>query len=163
MKLYELTQAHQQLDNLMDVEVDETQLLEAIDKVGGELQEKVTNIAKFIGNQEAISDAIKAAEERMAARRKAIENKIKSVKNYLLRNMEAAQISKIECEYFKISIRENPPSVIIDDEKAISPEYMRVPEAPPPSPDKRKILEDMKQGVIIDGVHLERTKSLVIR
>ncbi len=162
--LYELTAAYSDLQNrLDDPDADEQQLTLWLDECSGALQEKCTDIAKVIGNLEATATAIADAEIRMNARRKAIENRIKSIKAYVLRNMQAADIHKIECPEFKISRQKNPASVIIDDEAAIAISYWRQPETPPPSIDKRAILDDIKNGVIVAGAHSEQTERLVIK
>lgn len=161
--LYEITGAYKQLENMLDGDIDEAEFLAAIDTIDGALKEKATNIAMFVRNIEAAAAAIKDAEGMMATRRKALENKAKSVKAYVLRNMIDAGITKIECPLFTLSVRNNPLSIVIDDEQKIPANYMRRPEPPPPAPDKKKMLEDIKQGVIIDGVHTEQGKSLVIR
>ncbi|MDE2099146.1 MAG: siphovirus Gp157 family protein [Patescibacteria group bacterium] len=164
MKLYEITGAYRQIESLMDdPEIPADQMLEAIDKVDGELKSKATNIAMLVGNLEATAQAIKEAESRMAERRKAIENRVESIRSYVLRNMQAAGIQVIECDLFRISLRNNPPSCVIDDESKIPIEYLRQPKIPDPAPDKKKMLEDMKAGVIIDGAHMEQKQSLIIK
>jgi hypothetical protein len=107
--------------------------------------------------------AIKKAESEMASRREAMENRSQSIKDYILRCMRNSGINKIECPYFKISIRTNPQKVIIDDESKIPLSYMRQPDIPPPIPDKKAILNDIKVGVIVDGCHSEQGNSLVIK
>lgn len=164
MKLYELTKAYAQLETMLEDPETDNQHLEAyLDECGDALREKATNIAFLIQNYEATAEAIENAEKRMAERRKAIENRVKSIKQYVLRNMQANGITKIECPEFVIGIRNNPPSVVIDDEDAIPMAYLRQPEPPAPKPDKKAILADIKQGVVIDGCHVEQTQSLVIR
>ncbi len=163
MKLYEITGAYAQIEQMLDnPDIGEADLLQAIDEVDGALKEKAQNIAMAVRNLETTAEAIKEAETHMAERRKSIENKVKSIKDYVLRCMTAAGVTKIECEYFRMAIRNNPQKVVIDDENAIPLAYLRQPEPPPPAPDKKAMLADMKQGVVIDGAHMEQTQSLVI-
>src|ERR1019366_2124410 len=113
-KLHELTAAYSHIDALVDDDVlTNEQLLEYVDAIEGALKEKGENIAKLIENLEATADNIKVAETRMAQRRKAIENRANSIRSYLLANMVNSGITKIECEYFKIAVRDSPPSVLI--------------------------------------------------
>jgi hypothetical protein len=76
--------------------------------------------------------------------------------------MESAGVSKIESPYLSMTIRKNPPSVIIDDVDSIPPKYIHIPELPPPMPDKSAIGRDLKSGKDIPGTHLEQTTRLVI-
>ena len=162
--LYQITAAYKHLEQLTDGDVTEEEFFKAVDMIDGELKEKVQHIGMFIGNLEATAKAIKEAEERMAARRKTIENRVKAIKNYILRNMQGADINKIECNgYFVISRAKNPPSVEIDNEAFIPIQYVRQQEPPPPAPDKKLMLEDMKMGVIIEGAHMEQGERLVIK
>jgi hypothetical protein len=159
-QLYVLTG---RLKSLNDENVDDENLLDVIRTMEGEVREKSINVAMYIRNLEATADAIKDAEGHMEARRKVMENRIASIKKYLLENMQHCGISKIECPEFVISLRSNPQKVVIDDQKLIPVEYMWQPETPPPEPDKKKMLEDMKVGVIIDGAHVEQSKRLEIK
>lgn len=162
-KLYELTQAYNHLESLIDEGMEDTTLLASLEAIEGALVDKGKDVAAFIRNLESTAEAIKEAEGQMAARRKVLENRIASFKNYLLSNMLASGIEKIECPLFRVTVKNNPPRVVVDDEKLIPAEYMRQPEPPPPMPDKKKMLDDMKQGVVIDGVHMEQGKSLLIK
>lgn len=162
--LYELASAYAALEKLADdPETQDEQIEQWLVECGDALNEKAINIGMFIENLNATVEAIKEAEERMAARRKAIENRVSAIKKYLLAGMQTADITKIECPYFKILRQKNPPSVVIDDEKEIDMQYWRQAEPPPPSIDKRAILADMKEGVIVDGAHLEQGERIVIK
>lgn len=162
-KLHEITGAMIQFESMLDdPEIDEARMLEAIDVMDMALKEKATGIVMVVQNLEATATAMKDAEQRMADRRRVIENRVKSIKTYVLLNMQAAGINKIECPEFKISVRNNPPKIVITDEAAIPLAYLRQPEPPAPMPDKKAILADIKQGVVIDGCHMEIGQSLVI-
>lgn len=99
----------------------------------------------------------------MTARRKALENKVERIKTYLLGNMLRTGITKIECPYFKLSVVDNPESVVIDSLASVPAEFMRQPETPPPAPDKVALKDALKAGQVIDGIRLERKKGLRIK
>lgn len=162
-RLYELTQSYAHLESLIESNEGSETLIKSLDAIEGIWNEKAKDVAAFVRNLETTAQAIKEAEGRMAERRKAIENRVEAVKKYLLDNMLFVGIEKIECPLFKISVRNNPPRVVVDDESLIPPEYMVTPEPPKPYPDKKKIMADIKQGVVIDGVHSEQDKSIVIK
>lgn len=162
--LYELAGAYAALEKLADnPETNDEQIEQWLVECNDALQEKAVNVGMFIENMSSLAASIKEAEDRMAARRKAIENRIASVKRYLLLGMQTADITKIECPYFKISRQKNPPSIVIEDEKAIDMRYWRQAEPPPPAIDKSAILADMKEGVIVDGARFEQGERLVIK
>lgn len=164
MRLYELIPAYNELEHMLDdPTVDEIQVQAWLEACGGELRAKVTDIAMLVRNLEETADSIERAEMKMSDRRKAIENRVKSIKDYMLRCMKAAGITKIECEFFNIGISNNPPKIVVDDENAIPIAYWRQAEPPPPAIDKKAILEDIKQGVIVDGAHMEQGQRLMIK
>lgn len=163
-KLYELVTAFYELEKLADnPETNDEQISLWLDECGGALQEKAVNIAMFVENLEATASAIENAEKNMAQRRKAIENRIKSIKNYVLFAMKSADVFKIEAPEFVLRRQNNPPAVVIDDETKIALEYFRQPPIPPPAIDKKLILDHIKNGVCVDGAHLEQTERLVIK
>lgn len=150
-------------ESLANLDLDDQTIADTLEGLAGALEIKATNIAMFARNLEAAADSIKAAEKQMADRRKAIESRAARIRNYLRENMIKAGISKIESPYFSLAIRDNPPSVIIDAESMIPGEFMRQPETPPPSPDKKAIAEAIKAGNEVPGAHMERSKRLEIK
>jgi len=164
ISLYKLADQYLEAANRMaDLDMDDQTIADTLDGLTGELEVKATNVAMFVRNLEASAEAIKAAESDMNARRKAIENRAKRIRAYLQEQMQRTGISKIECPYFKLAIRDNPPSVSIDAESQIPAEFMRTPEPPPPAPDKKAIAEALKAGRDVPGASLVRGQRLEIK
>jgi hypothetical protein len=162
--LYQLSGDYLAIANkLSDSELPAEVINDTLESLSGELEEKCTNVALFVRNLEATAESIKAAEKQMADRRKAIENKADSIRQYLKTNMQRTGITKIESPYFALTIKKNPPSVVIDDPAAIPAEFMVTPPAPPPSPDKKAIGEKLKAGETVPGCHLEQGERLDIK
>lgn len=151
------------VEKLSDMDLDEQTIADTLEGLSGELEAKATNVAMFVRNLESNAKAIKNAELHMLARRRAIESRVQRIRDYLLLNMERTGISKIECPHFKIAIRENPPSVVIDALPLIPEDYMRQPETPPPTVDKKLIAQAIKDGFNVPGAHVERTKRVEIK
>lgn len=148
---------------LSELDLDDQTIADTLESLSGDMEAKSVNVAMFAKSLEATAASIKIAEGQMAARRKAIEARAERVLDYIKSNMIATGITKIECPYFKLSIRDNPPSVVIDSSGLIPAEYMRQAEAPPPSPDKKSIAEALKSGVDVPGAHLQHGQRLEIR
>jgi Siphovirus Gp157 len=151
------------IQKLEELDLDEQTFLDTLEGLSGELEVKATNVAMFVKNLEASADAIEKAENQMAARRKAIEAKSERIRKYLLENMVKAGISKIECPYFVLSIRKNPPAVEALMSSSIPDEYFDIPEQPPPVLNKKRLAEDLKAGVVIEGARLTQGSSLQIK
>jgi len=122
MKLYEITKEYKEaIDSLTDL--DDIAVIDTLGALKGELTVKQISVAAYIGNLEAEALAIKNAEANMAKRRKALENRSASVKNYLKMNMKACGIHEIKTPEFVVKIVSNPPAVKITDEDSIPDEY----------------------------------------
>lgn len=145
MKLYEISNKYQLTFNKLEnaEEVNETDIENELMPIKDEFENKAIAVSSFIKNLEAEAIAIKQAEFNMAQRRKVIENRIASFKNYLLSNMERCDFTQVKCPYFSIKIKDCPESVEITDINKIPDEYMRVKTIK--EPDKAKIKEYLQQ------------------
>jgi hypothetical protein len=163
--LYQLADEYrQQLDALSDMELDEQTLADTLESLGGELTEKATNVAMFICNLEGMADQIRNAEKQMAERRTELENRAERIRDYLLTNMIRCGMTKIDSPWFSVSVRNNPPSVVIDDMDALfafNEDYIVTKTEH--SPDKKAIAAAIKAGKSVAGVHMESKQSVVIK
>lgn len=162
--LYELASEYvSAADKLQDIGLDEQTVADTLESLSGDLEVKCQNVAMVIRNMESMAEQIKKAEEAMASRRKAIESRAESVRQYLLTNMQRCQISEIESPWFKIALRNNPPKVMIGDPSLIPQLYMRQPPIPALEPDKKAISDALKQGVKVGDCYLEQSQTVVIK
>lgn len=162
--LYVIANEYQAMvERLMNSELDEQTIADTIEGASGELELKATNVAMFIRNLESSAEQIKLAEKAMAERRKQLESKADSVKQYLFDNMKRTGVTKIESPYFALTIKKNPPSVVIDDVALIPSEYKIFTPPPPPSPDKQAIKAALQEGKTVEGAHIEQNERLEIK
>lgn len=163
LALYEISANYREaLEKLSDMDLPVEVVNDTLEGLQGELQIKATNVAMYAQNLESLAKQIKEAEQSMSHRRKVLENKAASIRQYIKENMERAGISKIECPYFKLSIKKNPPSVEIYDEAAIPEVYKKQPEPPPPVVDKKMIAEVIKGGATVEGARINQGTRLSI-
>lgn len=161
--LYEIANEYRDgLEKLGDLDLPAEAVADTLAALQGTLELKAKNVAAFVQNLEALAASIKEAESKMAHRRKVLENRANSIRQYIKDCMESAGVSKIECPYFKLQIKKSPPSVIIEDEAQLPPEFLRVPELPPPAPDKKAIAEKLKAGDTVPGARLQQGTRLDI-
>lgn len=162
--LYELAAEYRaDAEKLADMDLDEQTLADTLEGLSGELEVKAQNVIMFTRNLEATAAAIKEAEAQMAARRKALENRAAGLRRYVLENMQFAGIQKIECPFFKLSIRDNPAAVDIYEPGLIPAQYMKQPEPPPPAPDKTAIKAAITAGTEVPGARLTKGTRLEIK
>lgn len=161
--LYEIAAQYRALaEKLHDTDLDDQTIEDTLEAESGDLVEKLTNIGFVVRNIEAEIDAMRQAEESIAKRRKAKENRIARLKAYALANMLATGKTKIESPWFVLSVRNNPESVVIDAEGQIPDDYLR--EIPARyEVDKALVRKAIQDGFHVPGCHLTRTQSLSIK
>lgn len=162
--LYELTGEYITLmDMLDDPEVDPITLMDTLDAVEGELDEKAENYGRIIRNLEAEAKALKEEADRLSRRKRTIDNNIDSLKKRLQMAMELTNRPKIDTPLFKFYIQKNAPSVVLDveDLTELPPEWLTYQE---PKVNKAAIKDALKAGLDLEGIaHLEQSQSLRIR
>lgn len=162
--LFSLAEQYRELMKFADSEadIDEQTLADTLEGLGGELELKAQNIARFIANQDAMAEAIRNAAKAMQERAARLEKRNAWLRQYLLVNMQAAGIKKLESPELVISVRKNPPSVVVFDEAAIPVQFMEQKPAPPPAPNKSRIKAVLATGDDVPGCRLEQGVRLSI-
>ena len=162
--LYEVVQDYLTIQHMMeDPDLDPQTLADTMEGIEGELEVKADGYAKVIRNMEADIEAIKSEVNRLTDRRKTIEKNIQTLKLALQKSMEITGKTKFKTELFSFGIRNNAPSVIMDetDIRKIPSEYLRIRD---PEVDKSKLKDALKNGIDLSGVaHLESSTSLSIK
>lgn len=163
MNLYEIAVAYREdAHRLADLDMPAEVVTDTLDAMAGDLEVKAQNVVFFARDLQATAAAIKDAEEQMAKRRKAIENRAKHLLDYVHGCMETAEVQKIECPHFRLTIQAKPPSVDVYEPGLLPAQYMRTPEAPPPAPDKKAIADAIKAGEEVPGARLVQGTRLAI-
>lgn len=160
--LYELTADFIAVaDKLSASDLDEQTIADTLEAYAADFDNKVVAIASLIRNIEATAEAIKAAEADMATRRKAMENKAASLRNYVLTNLKATGKDRVECPLFKVSVRNNAPSVSIAEGSIIPAEFIKTKTEL--VTDKKALKEALEAGQELPGITLVRSNTLSIK
>lgn len=161
ISLYEISDTYKQVQFMLEKDLDNEELKQALDNIEGDFEEKADNIAKVIRHLTATENALKEEEKRLAERRRTISNNIKSTKEYLKYNMEVLDKKNFDTDLFKFYIKNNRQTVKYE-EGAILPEEYYIKEEVK-TINKELVESDLKEGVWIEGAKLDRTQSLVIK
>lgn len=106
--IYELTgQFLQLLDMLEDEEVDEQVIMDTLESVEYEIEDKADGYAKIIKALEADVDGIQKENDRLTSRKKTYENRIKWLKQNLEMCMRATGKQKFTTDLFSFNIQKN--------------------------------------------------------
>ena len=140
---------------------------DTLDGIEGEFSDKAENIACMIMEYQEIEDAHERQEKTQRAAKERCRRQVERLKKYLLDNMTAINLDKIKGVRATVSLRNNPESVIIDDEITFREwailhsrdDLLRYKE---PDINKTAVKAALKEGQDIPA-SLERTRSVVIK
>lgn len=160
--LYEMTAEFKAVaQKLEELDLDDQTIADTLEGYSADFENKVIAISSFIRNLESTSEAIKQAEADMYARRKSLDSKIEHLKSYVLANMKAIGMDKVECPLFKVSIKTNAPSVQVANEDAVPAKFVVMKTST--SIDKKALKEAIEAGEVVEGVSLVRSNTLSIK
>lgn len=146
---------------LAESDLDEQTIADTLESYSAEFDDKVIAIASFIRNLEATAEAIKQAEAAQAERRKSLEKKAENLRKYVLSNLKATGKDRVECPLFKVSVRNNAPSVSIAEGSIIPAEFIKTKTEL--VTDKKALKEALEAGQELPGITLVRSNTLSIK
>lgn len=154
--LYELTG---QFLDIYNLELDEETKLDTLDSIDWETEyeTKVENYIKVMKNIEADVEARKNEIKRLMELNKVDEKKKDHLKDTLSANMILTGHERVDTPLFKVSFRKSE-AVEVDD--LLLPEAYKVATW---KADKKRLKEDLKNGLEILGAELVERKNLSIR
>jgi len=151
--LYEI---NQQMLECIDMETGEIIDLDKLEALEMERDTKLENIALWIKNLNAESEALKAEKLAFAARQKVAENKAENLRRYLTYCLGGA---KFETTRVKVSFRKSQ-SVEIAEGATIPEEFLKYAE---PTVDKIGLRDALKAGAQLDGISIVERQNIQIR
>ena len=131
-----------------------------LDELEAQFDEKADNVACYIKDLQALSDGIKAEKEALDERKKSIDTRILSLKEYLANGLKLREMSKFETARNKITFR-NSKSVEVLNEDIIPQTYFNKQVVR--KLDKKTILKELKEGKQIDGCKLLEKSNLQLK
>lgn len=160
-KLYKLSEQFKNLEELLENDDLPKELIQdALNDVQASIEEKIIGMCSYIKNLE--SDVVGVASEvkRLSDKKKAMENKIDSIKSYMYENLKSLNMQKVRTSIFSVAIQKNQKALKITDGNKIPIAYVLPQEV---KFDKKAILADIKNGQVIEGVEVMQSESIRIR
>lgn len=160
MHLYEMTEAYEQLRSL---DLPEEELAPYLDAIEGQIADKAEAVALVILGFEADARTLRAEEQRLAERRRAIQNRAENLKVYLLANMVAVGLKKVEGVKATVGYQNSSPSCKVEDIEAL-PEDCKELIPATWKPDAKRIIARWKEtGEQVPGAEVSQSVHLRIR
>ena len=154
--LYELEKAIADFELEIDEDTGEILNLEELDQLQLERDTKIENIALWIKNLTSDAEAYKKEKESFYQKERAAKNKAENLKRYL-QDFHAGE--KYKSDRVTISYRKSQ-SVTITDPGQLPAAFLRHKD---PEPDKAKIKELLREGVLVAGAELTDKVSMQIK
>ena len=164
--LYTLASEYRALAQLLaERDFDAETIADTIESTGlpDQIAEKAQGCEMVARVMEADLPAIDAEIRRLQDLKKARKARAEALRKYLLDNMLASGINRIDAPLFSISVAKNPPGVDIFDERQLPADYLTDPVPPAPQPDKKLITQAIKDGADVPGARLTQGFRLNIR
>ena len=156
MSLYTIMYEIENFEFEVDEETGEVVNFDKLDELEVERDTKIENIGLYIKNLDAESKMIREEEKCLAERRRVKENKMESLKKYL---MDCLDGQKFETSKLKISYRKSQ-RVECPDYTIVPLEYIKLKD---PEVDKVAVKEALKKGISVNGCQLIENTSIVIK
>jgi len=160
--LYEI---NQDILDCVDLETGEILDTEKLDALQIERETKLEGVALWVKDLKAEAAAVKEEADKLTARKKALDNKIEGLKNWLLYALGGEKLKTPRCSVYQT----HSQRVSVTDEEQLmgyinslpAPEmFLRYKD---PELNKDEIKKAMKDGIVIPGAALEETESVVIK
>ena len=155
----------QDILDCVDMETGEILDTEKLDALQMEREDKLEGVALWIKDLRAESAAVKEEADKLTARRKALDNKIDGLKEWLKFALNGEKLKTPRCNVYKM----HSQKVAVADEAGLI-NYLQTQTDPEKflrflTPELRKdeIKKALKDGVEIPGAKLEETESVVIK
>ena len=154
--LYELTG---QFLDIYNMELDEETKLDTLDSIDWQTdyENKVENYVKVIKNTEANIEARKNEIKRLTELNRSDERKKERMKEVLKESVALTGHERVDTPLFKVSFRK---SQVVEVEDLLLPEGYKIATY---KPDKKRIKEDLKNGLDILGAKLVENQNLIIK
>ena len=160
--LYEIVAEYrQQLDALAELDIDAQTYADTLESMDGDLRDKLRAVIAYSLDLEIEATGAAAASKRMNERAESIENRVKWLREYALRAMEATGLPEISTDEWAAKVAKKPPAVVIAEGAELPAEYVRT--TVKTEPDKAALKAALTAGTVVPGVSLVAGHRIQIR
>ena len=149
----------------VDIETGEILDTAKLDALQMEREKKLEGVALWVKDLKAEAAAVKEEADKLTARKKALDNKIESIKTWLATALNGEKLKTARCNVYQMH---NQRLAVADEGKLI--EFFQETNDPEkflrfrdPELRKDEIKKALKDGFVIPGAALEETESVVIK
>lgn len=158
--LYLLNQDYQKVLNMLyQDDIDEQMILDTLESIEGEIEDKADNYAYIIAEILNDANACKSEKDRLEKRQKSLENKAKNLKNFLAGIMKDTGKTNFKTQLHTFRIQKNGGKRTLTIDGEVPEEYKKTVV----ENDTDKIRQALENGEELKFAHLEpQSESLRI-
>ncbi len=161
---FELAAQYRRLAEMLAERHDDDQLIaDTLESMSGPFDERLENLAKMVRNMETAASGVEKTIESLEARHVALRRGAERGRRLILELMQTARRDRVTTALFSLSVKKNPPVVVVDRETDLPSAYLTQHEAPPPMPNKKAIAAALKAGIEVPGARTEQGVRLDIQ
>ena len=150
--LYKLNEAWQELANMLyQDDVDEQMILDTLESIEGEIEDKADNYAYILTEIKNDINACKTEKTRLEKRQKALENRADRLKNYLAEIMKNTGKTNFKTQLHTFRIQKNGGKRALTIDGEVPAEYTKTVI----ENDTDKIRQALENGEKLPFAHLE--------
>ena len=149
------------LDALNAMDIDAATYADTLDGMQGELQDKLRAVIAYSLDLEIEATGAAAASKRMKERADSLDNRVKWLREYALRAMEATGMGEISTDEWAAKVAKKPASVVIAEGVELPAEYVRT--TVKTEPDKAALKAALTAGAVVPGVSLVAGHRLALK
>lgn len=154
-------QLREALDNQeVDLRTGEIIGWEKVDALQLQAMDKVEGVCAYIKRMETLSDEMAAAIKSIQDRKRVLEAKAKGLRSYVMVNMKAMGVKKIECAQMRVTVVPTQGQLTITKLEDVPAKFITVEMVK--TPDKTAIKKAIKAGEEVPGAMLRAGESLRI-
>lgn len=159
--LYELKNNYEEVLNMLyQDDIDEQMVLDTLESIEGDIEDKAENYAKIIRELESKQNARKEEAKRLTDSAKVFENRVKALKSNLFNVMKETGKTKFSTNLFSFNIAKNGGKQPLTIDGDVPEEYTKTVI----ENDTDKIRQALEEGKELSFAHLEpRGESLRIK
>ena len=149
----------------VDMETGEILDTEKLDALQMEREKKLEGVALWVKDLKAEAAAVKEEADKLTARKKALDNKIESIKTWLLIALDGGKLKTPRCNVYqmhsqRLAVADEGKLIEFFQETNDPEKFLRFRD---PELRKDEIKKALKDGFVIPGAALEETESVVIK
>ena len=142
-------------------ELDEQTINDTKESVSLLLEEKSDQLELLLKDLELKAEKCKEIADFYTKKAKQASERKTALKSLILEAMQGLDVKRIETETGTFTIRNNNPSLVIDDKSLIPAKFITMVQSD--KIEKEEIKKAIKNGEEIAGAHLETSQSLLVR